>query len=155
MDLNSLTQSFHSKDVSLHICGPVNANNNLFFSEIYWNPHKLSACVVWFWPGLYLLTATNGRQQQQQQGKGSGETWCPDREASIRVFPPKKSVISAMNFSRLMEWYLHRWTRSDRSSNVLDLHTTPNWLTHSEAMKLHSEEDRGTYSATSEVKAKT
>lgn len=51
----------------------------------------------------YLLMATIGRQQQQQQGKGSGDTVCPDRAVSMKAFPPKKSVMSPMNFSKVME----------------------------------------------------
>ena len=56
-----------------------------------------------FVSAVYLLMATIGRQQQQQKGKGSGDTCCPDKAASIRALPPKKSVISPMNFSKVME----------------------------------------------------
>lgn len=77
--------------------------------------HTFSAEFV---SAVYLLMATIGRQQQQQKGKGSGDTRCPDKAASIRVFPPKKSVISPMNFSKVMEWYLQRHTHWDRNSNV-------------------------------------
>lgn len=77
--------------------------------------HTFSAEFV---SAVYLLMATIGRQQQQQKGKGSGDTRCPDKAASIRVFPPKKSVISPMNFSKVMEWYLQRHTHWERNSNV-------------------------------------
>lgn len=99
---------------------------------------------------------TIGRQQQQQQGKGSGDTCCPDRAANIGAFPPKKSVISPMNFNRVTEWYLQEQQGAEpmsrRPRHSLMFVST---YTHSEAMKLHSEDERGTYSAIREDKAKT
>ncbi len=52
----------------------------------------------------YLLMLKRGRQQQQQQGKGFGDTCSPANISSMRVFPPKKSLIRPMNFKSVMEW---------------------------------------------------
>lgn len=66
-----------------------------------------------------------------------------------------------MNFSKVMEWYLQQISdMQDQQTTDMIIVTVfkvcaKTLFTHSEAMKLHSEEERGTYSAIREVTANT
>lgn len=74
----------------------------------------------------YLLMAIIGRQQQQQHGNGSGDTCSPAKISSMRALPPKKSVMSPINFSKVMEWYLQSESDKWRDS-FTDGCFSPEW----------------------------